>query len=346
MGGAAVQHMLSRLARRSVLGGLGRRHASTWGCALDIDGVVLRGGVPVQGAAETIRQLQRDEVPHIFLTNGSGTTEQQKADSLTRILGLEPEYAIKAQHMQLASTPMRALVDAYQDDLVVFVGKSTARDVAELYGFQKFATSEEFHSQFPLLYPDIKVDPDVEWIPEWHERVAAVFVVADPIPWGRDIQIVCDLAQSTGLVLERADKQMVPVYFSTPDFEYMGECSLPRLGNGSFTFAVQATYRKLTGVPLECTVYGKPHAETYAYATETLDVMAQRVGKHLTTIYGVGDNPLTDIRGANNAGGRWKSVLTRTGMFQGTENDEEDPAHLVVEDLLEWYETARAEHPA
>jgi len=83
------------------------RHASTWGCALDIDGVMLRGGVPVAGAAETVKQLQQDGIPHVFLTNGSGSTEQQKADSLSRILGLEGEDQIPAANMQLASTPMQ-----------------------------------------------------------------------------------------------------------------------------------------------------------------------------------------------------------------------------------------------
>jgi ribonucleotide monophosphatase NagD (HAD superfamily) len=100
-----------------------RRAASTWGCALDIDGVMLRGGVPVRGAAETVRQLQRDGIPHVFLTNGSGTTEQQKADSLSRILGLDPSDAIPASNMQLASTPMRQLAQQYKDDLCLFVGK-------------------------------------------------------------------------------------------------------------------------------------------------------------------------------------------------------------------------------
>ena len=54
--------------------------------------------------------------------------------------------------------------------------------------------------------------------------------------------------------------------------------------------------------------------------------------KELTTIYGVGDNPLTDIRGANNAGKPWQSVLTRTGIFHGGLNDLKDPAHMVVEE--------------
>lgn len=159
------------------------------------------------------------------------------------------------------------------------------------------------------------------------------------------------------------------MYFSTPDFEYMGECPLPRLGNGSFTFAVQASlshlhvlittpvqeeltsswldkamYRELTGRPLECTVFGKPYKESYEYATASLDGMAASSGHTLGTIYGVGDNPLTDIRGANGAGERWRSVLTRTGMFQGGDNDEHDPADLVVNDLLEWYAIAQEQH--
>ena len=93
--------------------------------------------------------------------------------------------------------------------------------MAESYGFLNPVTSEEFHAQHPLLYPDIKVDPPAEAVKEWRESpVRAVFVVADPIPWGRDIQIVCDVAQSNGHVLQRAGGQGVPVYFSTPDFEY------------------------------------------------------------------------------------------------------------------------------
>ena len=36
-------------------------------------------------------------------------------------------------------------------------------------------------------------------------------------------------------------------------------------------------------------------------------------------IYMIGDNPKSDIRGANNAG--WKSILVRTGVFKGETND-------------------------
>ena len=52
-------------------------------------------------------------------------------------------------------------------------------------------------------------------------------------------------------------------------------------------------------------------------------------------IYAVGDNPAADIRGANQAGDPWVSVLVRTGVFQGGgANSESDPAHMVVTDVL------------
>ena len=53
-------------------------------------------------------------------------------------------------------------------------------------------------------------------------------------------------------------------------------------------------------------------------------------------IYMVGDNPKSDIRGANQAG--WKSILVKTGVFQGAVNDEEDPAKYVVDNMEQAFE--------
>ena len=53
--------------------------------------------------------------------------------------------------------------------------------------------------------------------------------------------------------------------------------------------------------------------------------------------YGIGDNPRADIRGANDAGDAWTSVLVRTGVFdhagEGKANDETDPADIVCDDV-------------
>jgi len=59
---------------------------------------------------------------------------------------------------------------------------------------------------------------------------------------------------------------------------------------------------------------------------------------HLERYYGIGDNPYSDIQGANNAGKNWTSILVRTGIFQGS-NHHEHPADIVcdnVEDAVNW----------
>ncbi len=55
-------------------------------------------------------------------------------------------------------------------------------------------------------------------------------------------------------------------------------------------------------------------------------------------IFMVGDNPASDIRGANAAKAPWHSILVRTGVFQGEgekSNDRKDPAQFVVPSVVE-----------
>ena len=47
----------------------------------------------------------------------------------------------------------------------------------------------------------------------------------------------------------------------------------------------------------------------------------------------IGDNPKADIAGANSKG--WVSILVKTGVFQGPENDIEHPASYIVENFEE-----------
>lgn len=50
-------------------------------------------------------------------------------------------------------------------------------------------------------------------------------------------------------------------------------------------------------------------------------------------VYAIGDNPASDIAGANAAGAHWTSVLVRTGMFTGAGNDAVHPARIVADDI-------------
>lgn len=55
----------------------------------------------------------------------------------------------------------------------------------------------------------------------------------------------------------------------------------------------------------------------------------------------VGDNPEVDVRGANNAGKPWRSVLVRTGVFSGSGNYETCPADIVVDHVADAVEAAQ-----
>ena len=56
-------------------------------------------------------------------------------------------------------------------------------------------------------------------------------------------------------------------------------------------------------------------------------------------IYMVGDNPASDIIGGNMYG--WNTCLVRTGVFQGGDNDEQNPANFgVFKNVLEAVQTA------
>ena len=58
----------------------------------------------------------------------------------------------------------------------------------------------------------------------------------------------------------------------------------------------------------------------------------------------VGDNPAADVRGANDAGPQWRSMLVRTGVFSsGAPNDGVDPADFVADDMPAAVQVALAE---
>ncbi len=110
---------------------------------------------------------------------------------------------------------------------------------------------------------------------------------------------------------------------------------MARFGAGAFHFALSSLYQEFHGSPLQYTNYGKPHKASYVFAEKVLNDYAIQHGystNGVSRIYGIGDNPMTDIKGANTAGGKWVSVLVKTGLFQGT-NDAVNPAKIVTDDV-------------
>lgn len=122
------------------------------------------------------------------------------------------------------------------------------------------------------------------------------------------------------------------------DFVYAAHNVRPRITQGAFRMCIQTLYKHATGRELEYVQYGKPSAGTFAYAESMLRAQQQLLRQtqdKFDTIYMIGDNPLSDIQGANEAGEPWFSILVRTGVFQGGDNDLQHPAKYVCGDIEE-----------
>ncbi|OWY97724.1 HAD hydrolase protein [Phytophthora megakarya] len=306
------------------------RFASTFGVVFDVDGVLLRGKTPIPGAREVLQELEATNTPFAIMTNGGGYREDKKARQIEQILdGVNiPDNRICVSH-----TPMRDLADKHGDKLVLAVGKDGAeiKNVMSNYGFKHVVTVDQMHRHFPTMYPDVKVAEPLDHDGRFDSQpFSAVFVLIDPIYWGRELQIVMDvLCSPDGLLGQRTverdgngERQHIPLYSACSDFQYVGEFHLPRYGAGAFHAVLEDLFTRTTGHKLEKTLFGKPQRTSFEFAETLIDAQHEDVER----IYMVGDNPKTDIRGANEAGGRWKSVLTLTGMHNGPENHEEHPA--------------------
>jgi HAD superfamily hydrolase (TIGR01456 family) len=182
--------------------------------------------------------------------------------------------------------------------------------------------------------------------------------------------------------------QAVPYYLSNNDLTFAGVFPVPRLASGAYTRALRHLFREVTGGhELTVTYCGKPTRLTFDYAAaqlarwgaleRQLDQWAGLRGRapppHLALplaaqadaaaavqlpppaagagyrrIYHVGDNPAADVRGANAAGGPWRSVLVRTGVWRGGPgaNDGADPAHVVADGVAGAVDAILAEHAA
>ena len=199
-------------------------------------------------------------------------------------------------------------------------------------------------------------------------KIDAVMVFNDPRDWGLDCQLLLDVMLShKGIVgtysarngrkdLENHGYQsdgQPPIYFSNPDLLWASAYPLSRLGQGGFREALTGVWKAMTKsasgqeIPLKYTVLGKPHKLTYEYAEKILvhgreEAFGRDVQERLplSKVYMIGDNPESDIMGANEyeslVGARWTSVLTRTGVFR--EREGEVPSvepKVIVDDVRE-----------
>lgn len=310
------------------------------GFAFDIDGVLVHGNNPIEEGKAVMKILNGDNelgitFPYILLTNGGGKTEDARCAQLSQVL----DHPISTDNFIQSHTPMQALSEYYETVLVVGGEGYQVREVAEEYGFKNVVLTKDILAWDPTISPcRVFTEEDKAGAkPRDFENLKfdAILVFAESRDQMSDYQIIIDLLLSdNGKLLTRAKdpSNHIPIYFSQGDLlcptEHRGP---PRLNLGAFRIALEAQFKACTGIELERVVYGKPERATYTYADEVFsswmgDIHGEaRLPKN---IYMVGDNPQSDIIGGNMYG--WNTCLVRTGVFQGGENDEQNPANFGV----------------
>ncbi|KAH7537345.1 hypothetical protein FEM48_Zijuj03G0082700 [Ziziphus jujuba var. spinosa] len=332
-----------------------------FGIAFDIDGVILRGRVPIGGSPRALKRLYGDSgalnIPFLFLTNGGGIPESSRANELGELLGVR---ILPSQVVQ-GHTPFKNLLDRYENELIVATGKGEPALVMSEYGFTKVLSLEEYASYFKNIDPvsqykswtttrASELDRYSNELVTKHDvlsnRVKAAFVVSDPVDWGRDIQVLCDILRSGGLPGQKNGHQP-PLYFAADDLEYQAAFPSERLGMGAFRTALESVFNRIHHDVLQYISFGKPNPFVFKNAEAILrQLQPSYLGHYLSnngdsgsepfkTLYMIGDNPVVDVKGAKQAGHPWFSILTRTGVFNGNDNHADFPADLVVDTVEE-----------
>lgn len=327
------------------------RAAKDMAFAFDIDGVLVHGDRLIPEGRRALEILNGDnelgiKIPHIFLTNGSGKPELARTQQLSKILG----QPVSTEQFIQSHTPMRALAEYYDTVLVVGGEGYRCREVAEEYGFKDVIVPNDIVAWDPSIAPyrQFTSEERATSRPRDFDRmnIEAILVFSDSRDYATDMQIIIDLLRSENGRLKTIAKdpisQRIPIYFSQGDALCPTEHPIPRMSQGTFRIGLEAMYKALTGEDMERTVYGKPELATYRYADEIMiSWMEQLHGEERLpkNIYMVGDNPASDIIGGNMYG--WNTCLVRTGVFQGGDNDENNPASFgVFTNVLEAVKTA------
>jgi len=208
------------------------------------------------------------------------------------------------------------------------------RSVARGYGFRNVYTTLDILAWNPGIWPfhslttrehESTIKHDFSMTP-----ITSIFVMHDPRNWALDIQILTDILRSHPRPLgssypPRAQelKQYAngpKLFFCNPDLLWKAGYTGPRFGQGAFKVAFQAAFKAMTGSEYPYRQFGKPSKLTFDYGGSMLREQCgnqiSRDGDKSTLspkVFMIGDNPDSDIAGANAAG--WYSILVETGVY-------------------------------
>ncbi|UZJ54896.1 hypothetical protein CBS101457_004216 [Exobasidium rhododendri] len=344
---AAITRFAAPVYKRELtrlINGIPYRQLSSSACtskqvafAFDIDGVLKAGHNVLPAAIRALSILEgnnslKKKVPYIFITNGGGIAETDRAQNLSRELQVE----VSPHQVVQAHTVMQSLSKRFGEKPILMIGgpdnpPGACREIMKDYGFKDVYTAHDIHtwqrSSWPFSRPQAKQEKSIRLADFTQVHFSAVLVFHDSRDWGRDIQYMCDVLRSPSGAMGTVgnDKHPQPfLAFSHGDLLWGNDFATSRFGQGAFQTAFRAVYEETSGRKLEATTFGKPQKLTYEYANELLkEKVLMMEGKvEDLNVWMVGDNPASDIAGANDFG--WKSALVRTGVYR---SETGPPAH-------------------
>jgi HAD superfamily hydrolase (TIGR01456 family) len=322
---------------------LSLRSTGQTGYVFDVEGVLLRGKRVLNPGRDAMHllynaELQRWRAPVVFLTNGGGTAESVRAKKLSSLL----DVPVDESQVILSHSPMRKYARTLNKDghSIVTVGGPHCPAVARSYGFHRVLDIEQLgqarHGATPFakyqqLPPLSTHELDTASLP-----VSAVLVMSDSLELGRDLQLMVDIIADE----EQRRTEQASIVYANPDLTFPNEFNSPRLAGGVLRVALDAVLKEVSnGKSYTAIQMGKPHQINFDHAEQALhhqiEIHSHFRGQGLNTIYMIGDNPKSDVRGANARGRPWHSILVRSGNFRGDSNDPADPADLVVDDAYQ-----------
>lgn len=316
------------------------------GIACDIDGVLLRGSSnPIKAAISAINLIRSPmklwskipsslQLPFVCLTNSGGNLESSKAEQINRLLNLEfPEKKLNPTNIILNFTPFRPIIESYKEKSVLIVGRGKIDHIAEDCRIEHYLNAKEYNclkkntDKYPFdrfkLSKLTKDELKMKLL-----EISAIFILNDPIDWDENIYLI------SNLLLENPN---IPMYAAHNDALYSDEFPLPRFGIGSFNETLLKILEKLNKKNFKLTYSGKPLALSFEFAKRKLKEIAQPF--EISNFYMIGDNPNVDVLGGNNNG--FKTILVKTGVFKEGNNDKNNPANYVVNDVGEAIELIR-----
>ncbi|KFP26447.1 Cat eye syndrome critical region protein 5, partial [Colius striatus] len=240
-------------------------------------------------------------------------------------LQVSPEQVI------LSHSPLR-LFSQFHHKCMLVAGQGPVEENAQNLGFKHVVTIEALRKAYPLLdMVDQSRRPKElgHWeFPNFSCYIPGVILFGEPVRWETSLQLIIDVLLSNGnpgAELQDIPYPHLPVLACNMDLLWMAEAKMPRFGHGTFLLCLENIYKKVTGRELKYeALIGKPSTVTYRYAEYLVKEQAEKRGwkSPIQRLYAVGDNPMSDVYGANlynnylNSVESCESILVCTGVYR------------------------------